>query len=106
MDETIPPETATSVSSDDISSQFTRSKASNVEFNWKNNCFICGQKCNPKQRKTWSMVESAIDKKSNLYTQVLNAAQIRHDKDVVSRLLSSNGDLVAVEARYHRKKVA
>ena len=48
------------------------------------------------------MVQTAINRRSQLYLQVLEAGQIRDDKNVVSRLLSANGDLVAVEARYHR----
>lgn len=88
---------------DGDSFQFTRSKASQ-NFNWKENCFICGEKCNPKNRSTWSMVQTAINRKLQLYLQVLEAAQIRDDKNVISRLLSANGDLVAVEARYHRTK--
>ena len=31
--------------------QVTRSKT--AEFNWKIDCFICGQKCHEKKRKTW-----------------------------------------------------
>ena len=44
-----------------------------------------------------------IDSNSKLYSQVLKAAEIRNDNDVIARLLSSNADIVAVEARYHRQ---
>ena len=83
--------------------QYTRSRATQQMFNWKECCFICGQKCNPKQRSTWSRVMGTINSNSKLYSQVLKAAEIRNDKDVLARLLSSNGDLVAAEARYHRQ---
>lgn len=66
-------------SSGAVSQQFTRSRALNQSFNWKENCFICGKKCNPKQRSTWSKVEGAIDKNSNCYTKVMRAAKIYED---------------------------
>ena len=83
--------------------QYTRSRATHQMFNWKECCFICGQKCNPKQRLTWFRVMGTINSNSKLYSQVLKAAEIRNDKDVLARLLSSNEDLVAAEARYHRQ---
>lgn len=78
-------------------------------FDWKNNCFICGDVCSPKHRSTWSMVESAIStkdpKRVTMYTKVLYAAEQRNDNVMLARLHGvPNGDLVAVEARYHRKK--
>ena len=82
--------------------QFTRSNV--AEFDWKANCFICGLKCHEKKRSSWSLVESAVNNSSKLYSQVLQAAEVRNDREVLSRLLSTNGDLVAVEARYHRQK--
>ena len=85
-----------------ISEQFTRSKA--VEFDWKVNCFICGQNCHPKKRKSWSLVAGTINERSNTYSDVVKAAKIRNDRVMLARMLSSNGDLVAVEARYHRDK--
>ena len=85
-----------------ISEQFTHSKA--VEFDWKVNCFICGQHCHPKKRKSWSLVAGAINERSNTYSDVVKAAPIRNDRVMLARMLSSNGDLVAVEARYHRDK--
>ena len=85
-----------------LSEQFTRSKA--AEFDWKVNCFICGQNCHPKKRKTWSLVAGAINERSNTYSDVVKAAEIRNDRAMLARMLSSNWDLVAVEARYHRDK--
>ena len=85
-----------------ISEQFTRSNA--VEFEWKVNCFICGQHCNPKKRKSWSLVASPINERSDTYSNVVKAAQIRNDRVMLACMLSSNGYLVAVEARYHRDK--
>ena len=88
---------------DKDASQYTRSRATHQMFNWRECCFICGTKCNPKKRGTWSRVMGTIDSNSKLYSQVLKAAEIRNDNDVIARLLSSNADLVAVEARYHRQ---
>ena len=87
---------------DDDEKCFTRSKA--TEFDWKLNCFICGQICHPKKRKTWSLVAGAINERSTTYSSVVEAAEKRNDRDMLARMLSSNGDLVAVEARYHRDK--
>ena len=66
--------------------QYTRSIATQQMFNWKECCFICGQKCDPKQRQTWSRVMGTIDSSSKLYSQVLKAAEIRNDKDIIARL--------------------
>ena len=76
------------------------------DFDWKMNCFICGTRCNPKHNKTWSMVTTSINASSrNMYTQVLEAALKRNDTVMLTRLRGvANGDLVAVEARYHRIK--
>ena len=75
-------------------------------FNWKSDFFICSEPCNPKRRNEWSMVRSSIDSKSqNLYTCILEAAKQKQDKEIITRLQGvPNGDLVAVEARYHRTK--
>lgn len=74
-------------------------------FEWKANCFICGEPCNPKQRSTWSLVQSAINKNSNIYLNVLKGAEEKQDHKMITRLVGlANGDLVAVEARYHRTK--
>ena len=54
------------------------------------------------------MVESAIENspsEPNMYTTVLRIARQCDDQEMVTRLTGiPNGDLVAVEARYHRKK--
>ena len=75
-----------------------------AEFDWKVNCFICGQNCHQKKRNTWSLVAGAINERSNTYSDVVKAAEIRNDRAMLARMLSSNGELVAVEARYHRDK--
>ena len=95
-------------SGDGPSRCYTRSCVA-ATFDWKQNCFICGDVCSAKHRSTWSMVESAIStkdpKKESMYTKVLNAAEKRQDKEMMARLHGvANGDLVAIEARYHRKK--
>lgn len=87
---------------------FTRSHALATSFDWQNRCFICGEACPQKHRQTWSMVESSVkyDPASpNIYARVLEAAKIKQDDDMLTRLQGvPNGDLVAVEARYHRQK--
>ena len=53
------------------------------------------------------MVESSISDQyeTNKYSKVLRAAEQMHDIEMVTRLAGvSNGDLVALEARYHRTK--
>ncbi|KAG0698536.1 hypothetical protein GWK47_026028 [Chionoecetes opilio] len=50
-------------------------------------------------------MSSIDDKGENLYNRVLDAARRREDQVMLNRLLGVvNGDLVAVEARYHRDK--
>ena len=90
---------------------FTRSKSANSTFEWKKDCFICGQRCNPCDRysrdRKWSMVETLTEKNvtDSLYTRVLEAAEKRNDTEMKTRLCGvPNRDLVACEARYHRKK--
>ena len=95
-------------SGDGPSRCYTRSCVA-ATFDCKQNCFICGDVCSAKHRSTWSMVESAIStkdpKKESMYTKVLNAAEKHQDKEMMARLHGvANGDLVAIEARYHRKK--
>ena len=87
----------------EISSTFTRSQIK-VEFDWKTKCFICGEKCSAKHRKTWSKVEGSINETSKLYSKLLDLSALKGDTELHTRLLSSKGDLVAVEARYHRDK--
>ena len=86
----------------------TRSSLPLNTFDWKKNCFLCGAECHPKKRASWSMVQSAIGKKSDktdMYTMVLRAAEQRKDTEMLTRLHGvPNGDLVAIEARYHRLK--
>ncbi len=59
--------------------------------------------------QVWSMVQSAIGCKadgSDMYTNILEAAEQRSDHEMLTRLHGvPNGDLVAVEARYHRQSV-
>lgn len=84
-------------------SKLLRSNA-NDGFNWKEMCFICNERCCSNHRKTWSQIQGSIDETSNLYTKLLAISAASGDDSIHSRLLSSKGDLVAVEARYHRKK--
>lgn len=88
--------------------RFTRSKASVVKFDWKSRCFICSDPCSSKHRLSWSMVESSVKddpEHPNMYTRVLQAAKAKQDDDMITRLQGvPNGDLVAIEARYHRQK--
>ena len=57
----------------------TRSSVS--ELNWNENCFICGEKCHEKLRKSnsnrnWSTVQTVIDNKGeNIFNKVLGAAK-------------------------------
>ena len=59
------------------SSEYNRTTRSSLPlntFDWKKNCFLCGAECNPKKRASWSMVQSAIGKKSDksdMYTCLL-----------------------------------
>ncbi len=59
-------------------------------------------------RTDWSRVERAIqinDKKPTIYSKVLRKATELNDEDMPIRLNSvPNSDLVAIEARYHRRK--
>ena len=85
-------------------SSFTRSQVQSNGFTWKENCFICGDSCSIKHRKAWSKVEGTINETSRLYAKLLEISELKGDNELHSRLLSSKGDLVAVEARYHRNK--
>ena len=85
------------------SSKLLRS-SSNEEFKWTEKCFICGEQCSNKHRKTWSQVEGSVDATSEIYNRLLNISSAIGDDILHTRILSSKGDLVAVEARYHRKK--
>ena len=87
-----------------------RTRSSSENFNWDLQCFICGEKCDPKRdsnskgySRSLSFVEQSnlIDHKT-IYSKVLDFAYKRHDERVINRL--PNGDLVAVKAKYHRKK--
>lgn len=79
---------------------------SEPSFDWKANCFICGKSCAVQRKSEWSMVQSSItNSNGTMYQKVLEAAMYRDDQVMLVRLSEvSNGDLVAIEARYHRKK--
>ena len=87
----------------------TRSKVQKVDttrFSFLKNCIICGNQCNLKHRTTWSLVQSSVNvHTSNLYSTLWDATEKLGDDSVLVRLSAvPNGDLVAAEARYHRKK--
>lgn len=88
--------------------RLTRAATGETLFDWKGNCFICGEICHAKQRGSWSMVESSVagdPSRHLMYTKILTAAQERNDIQMITRLRGViNGDLVAAEARYHRKR--
>ena len=85
--------------------RFTRSNVG--DFDWKENCFLCGKKFGENHRNEWSLVAS-IEKASDtgtMFRKTLNAARRKGDNIMLARLLGiPNEDLVACEARYHRKK--
>lgn len=88
---------------------FTRSKSAEPFFDWKENCFICSNKCNLKKKydllQGWSMVTTSInDNEESIYSKVLNAAEMINDVQMIQRLRGNGPDLVAAEARYHQKK--
>lgn len=89
----------------------TRSCSDN--FDWKEHCFICNGKCDPNCKsssngytRSWSYVENSISTDHNsIYNKVLKTALDINDTTIIDRLSSvPNGDLVSVEARYHRRK--
>ncbi|CAC5361553.1 unnamed protein product [Mytilus coruscus] len=69
-------------------------------------CFICGKLCSRSRKQEWSMVESSIDLSSkSIFAKVNRAANERKAEAMLLRLSEvPNGNLVAIEARYHRKK--
>ena len=80
-------------------------RASREAFDWNAKCFVCGGNCHKKRAREWSLVASAVDKNDNMYTKMLDAAKTREDDVMLDRLYSVvNGDLVAINARYHRQK--
>ena len=89
-----------------VSKCFTRSSLSFPTFNWKDNCFVCGKKCHPCHKRYWSLVESSIGTSAqNIYVKMFDAATRKGDQEMLARLSGApGGDLVAVEARYHRHK--
>jgi hypothetical protein len=88
----------------ETASKVTRSKLKDPNFDWKQNCFICGKKCSEKHRSKWSRVEGSVNENSKSFSNLLEIATLKGDSVLHARLLSSKGDLVAVEARYHRRK--
>ena len=77
-------------------------------FDWREDCFICAEKCSPKHRSTWSIVEHPTANKpgsDTMYQKMILAAEKRADFGMLDRLYGVvDGDLAAVEARYHRNK--
>ena len=85
---------------------FTWSQVLSQSFDWKNCCFICSGICSTKHISSWSIVESLVTKINPTNTpKVVRAAETNHDFEMVTWLAGvPNGDLVAIEARYHRTK--
>ena len=90
---------------------FTRSQKVTSDFQWKTHCFICNLQCRKNHKfsgsRSWSHVKTLAEQKGELsmYNQVLQAAESLDDREMITRLRSvPHGDLVAVEARYHRGK--
>ena len=50
--------------------KFTRSQKK--DFDWKENCFICGETCSFKHRSNWSRVEGSINENSKLIAKRLD----------------------------------
>ena len=74
-------------------------------FDWNTHCFICGGVCYPRQKGSMSLVGKNNHDNLSIYSNVLEEAEKRQDSLVISRLKSiPEGDLTAVNARYHRKK--
>ena len=74
-------------------------------FDWNTHCFICGCVCFPRKKGSMSLVGKSNCDNQSMYSSVLEEAEKRQDNEVVSRLKSiTEGDLNAVNARYHRKK--
>ena len=80
----------------EISKSVPATRSSVDTFDWKTNCFICGEKCDPKQdnrhkrlSRSWSLVETIVDsKQANVYTKVLETAEKHGDFDIL-RILHS-----------------
>ena len=89
---------------DCVEDVFTRSRHENTSFDWKTCCFVCGKKVYEKKRGTVSLVQSGINSNKGMYSTMLKAANKLNDNEMIARLSGINGDLVAVEARYHRKQ--
>ena len=74
------------------------------KFDWKTKCFVCSGKCSKKHRSTWSMVEAGVNEQKTMYRNLYDRAIEINDSEMLARLSEvPNGDLVAIEARYHRK---
>jgi hypothetical protein len=73
---------------------------------------FCGGKCDPNYQssskgysRSWSYVESSVSEKDSIYHKVLKIAKKLNDTTMIDRLTCvSNGHLVAVKARYLRRK--
>ena len=89
---------------------FTRGQSSNASFDWKTYRFICGEVCHTAHRyssgnRNWSMVETVIDGTTeSIYCKILDAAKRVNDDVMITRLEGVGPDLVAKDARYHRKR--
>ncbi|KAJ8677024.1 hypothetical protein QAD02_012811 [Eretmocerus hayati] len=69
----------------------------NVNFEWEENCFLCGDKANPKKKKNLTSVPANYSKE-----KCLRAFEFRNDKTALGRLREAD-DLVELKAKYHRE---
>ena len=79
-----------------------------ADFEWREHCFICGLRCFPKHKSRWSLVtDPHVNKEingENMFSKLYESARERQDHEMIARLQSvPDGDLVGVQARYHRK---
>ena len=49
-----------------------------------------------KKRNTWCLLSGAVDKKLSMYSEIINAAKMRNDQKMLSRVLITNRDFEAV----------
>ncbi|KAH3697270.1 hypothetical protein DPMN_084762 [Dreissena polymorpha] len=91
-----------------------KTRSSRGNFDWNTQCFICGENCNPNRdnssrgySRSSSLVETvdSVDPANSINKKLLEIPLQTNDTTIINRLTTvANGDLVAVNARYHRQK--